>query len=224
MTKDKDFIDVEIVNDDSVNDNDAGLSRQRARNDQKQDRGGLFQKVAGTAKSAVGGLTKLFGVDEETKRKRAMKKQLNTEIDNVFKGGGIMGGLMGGIVKSIGGVLMESMAQNANDVEDVQRAVSQLLRQHDKSRNVVGESIQCFMPMQSGSSSTNINGVYEKRISLMFPVQGSRGSGQVQVEASSRGKQGLQIDTLILRTMDGRTIDVPTSRGGGGTIIDAEIL
>ncbi|KAJ1422059.1 hypothetical protein B484DRAFT_452527 [Ochromonadaceae sp. CCMP2298] len=237
FSKERDYIDVEVVGEDDKRDYDKGSRKKEESSDwrveekpaKSEGTGGLFgllkytaKAAVGTAKSLGGGLARTLGVDEESKVKNERRDKLNTEIDKVF-GKTLMGGLVGRVAKIAGGMVMEALAESANDLADVQSAVSKLLLQHSESRGALGSGVECSMPMQSSSSAVNVNGVSKKQLAFVFPVRGSSGQGQVQVQAST--SQGvLRIDSLVL-AVQGRQIRVPTSVGGGsGTIIDVEAL
>ena len=73
----------------------------------------------------------------------------------------------------------------------------------------------------------NINGQVSKQVFLAMPASGSRGGGQVQLQASISGGR-VNFSGLLLQTDAGQVIDVLGDggrRGGGsGQVIDVEVL
>jgi hypothetical protein len=216
-SKDKDYIDVEVI------DNTKKKKNERTAEDVGSDSSsapGFLGLAQRTAQTAVRGLTKLFGRDEETLRRKERTAKLDSEIDRAFQNSGVLGGLMGKVMKTVGGMVINNIADAARDIEEVRMQVEELIENDPACKASLGSGIQVYPPMSTSSSSMSVNGRVQKTIILLMPVQGSAGSGQVQV-ASSGGKDAISIDEVVLQLSSGRVINVPTRRRAGkGTIID----
>ena len=111
-----------------------------------------------------------FGKTEEEKALEKQKKQMDNAIDEVFKGGGLVGGLMGSLAKGVVGMAGKAFAETQGDMDSVLRAIENRLRDR------LGDDVQCSMPMQQMYSSSNVNGQVMKQVQLVTSAQGSRGS------------------------------------------------
>jgi len=92
----------------------AELKRKLRAAEPADDGGGLF-----------GGLAKLFG-GQKSEQERALEQQqsqISKEIDEVFKGGGLVGGLMGAVAKGVVGLAGKAMAETQQDVALVYEAL-----------------------------------------------------------------------------------------------------
>lgn len=157
----------------------------------------------------LGGLAKTFGFGktDEEKALEKQKKQMDNAIDEVFKGGGLVGGLMGSLAKGVVGMAGKAFAETQNDMDSVLRAIENRLRDR------LGDDVQCAMPMQQMYSSSNINGNVVKQVQLVTQAQGSRGSGVVRATASIDGAGNVSINSL---DVDGSSVAGSVRGGGGG--------
>ena len=157
----------------------------------------------------LGGLAKTFGFGktEEEKALEKQKKQMDNAIDEVFKGGGLVGGLMGSLAKGVVGAAGTMFAETQGDMDSVLRAIENRLRDR------LGDDVQCSMPMQQMYSSSNINGQVMKQVQLVTSAQGSRGSGVVRATASIDGAGNVSIQSL---DVDGSSVAGSVRGASGG--------
>jgi len=148
-----------------------------------------------------------FGKTEEEKALEKQKKQMDSAIDEVFKGGGLVGGLMGSLAKGVVGAAGKMFAETQGDMDSVLRAIENRLRDR------LGDDVQCSMPMQQMYSSSNINGQVMKQVQLVTSAQGSRGSGVVRATASIDGAGNVSIQSL---DVDGSSVAGSVRGGSGG--------
>ena len=171
---------------------------------QKEPEGGGF----------LDGLAKTFGFGktEEEKALEKQKKQMDNAIDEVFKGGGLVGGLMGSLAKGVVGAAGKMFAETQGDMDSVLRAIENRLRDR------LGDDVQCSMPMQQMYSSSSINGNVVKQVQLVTSASGSRGSGVVRATASIDGAGNVSINSL---DVDGSSVagSVRGSSGGKNDVI-----
>jgi len=157
----------------------------------------------------LGGLARTFGFGktDEEKALEQQKKQMDNAIDEVFKGGGLVGGLMGSLAKGVVGAAGKMFAETQGDMDSVLRAIENRLRDR------LGDDVQCSMPMQQMYSSSNINGNVVKQVQLVTSASGSRGSGVVRATASIDGAGNVAIQSL---DVDGSSVAGSVRSGGGG--------
>jgi len=181
----------------------AELKSKLARQKEPEGGGGFLDGLAKTFG---------FGKTEEEKALEKQKKQMDSAIDEVFKGGGLVGGLMGSLAKGVVGAAGKMFAETQGDMDSVLRAIENRLR--DK----LGDDVQCAMPMQQMYSSSSINGNVVKQVQLVTQAQGSRGSGVVRATASIDGTGNVAIQSL---DVDGSSVagSVRGSSGGKNDVI-----
>ena len=165
---------------------------------QKEPEGGFLDGLAKTFG---------FGKTDEEKALEKQKKQMDNAIDEVFKGGGLVGGLMGSLAKGVVGAAGKMFAETQGDMDSVLRAIESRLRDR------LGDDVQCSMPMQQMYSSSNINGNVVKQVQLVTSAQGSRGSGVVRATASIDSAGNVSIQSL---DVDGSSVAGSVRGGGGG--------
>jgi hypothetical protein len=233
----KDFIDVDVVNRNGDSDSSRksiangdgpGMERREAQADSGDGRGLL----GGIVKTVGSGLSKLFGQDEESKKKAARKAELNKGIDRIFDEAGLGGGLFRAAAKGIGAMVTDIVSDLNEDIDLVQDALLVELERDSKARFTLGSNINVGMPFQSNSYTSNINGVQTKTVQYIMPVAGSK--AQAQAEVSARLSNGeLMLESLSISSLAGRIVVIaPGGRGGGGSgsgggagdVIDVEVL
>ena len=167
------------------------------------------QKEPSESGGFLNGLAKTFGFGktDEEKALEKQKKQMDNAIDEVFKGGGLVGGLMGSLAKGVVGAAGKMFAETQGDMDSVLRAIENRLRDR------LGDDVQCSMPMQQMYSSSNINGNVVKQVQLVTQAQGSRGAGVVRATASIDGAGNVSIQSL---DVDGSSVAGSVRSGGGG--------
>ena len=208
--KKDDFIDAEVVGE------NGGKDRLRVF-------GGMENKKPDERKTRnpiVQGLLKVFGQDEKSIKKREQEKQVDTMIDKVFEGSGLLGMGMSGIIKGVAKMAAAAMTESMGETEEVMNAVRQSLRSSSVAKSYFGEDINISAPMSTMSSSMSINGNVQKTVTLILPVFGRLSNGIVKVSASCRQGEAVKINEMVLQTQDGREVPISTSssgRGGGGS-------
>lgn len=176
----------------------------RRADDDAPDSGGL-----------LGGLKSLFGGREETALEKQQRK-VGAEIDEAFKGGGLVGSMMGALAKGVVGMAGKAFAETRQDMDATLRAVERALADR------FGADVACDPPMQQAYSSSSINGRVTKQIQLVCRARGSKGGGVVRAAVSVDGNGTVDIQSL---DVDGSAVS-PGPRGGGvadkgrGVIID----
>ncbi|CAG9460174.1 unnamed protein product [Pedinophyceae sp. YPF-701] len=135
-------------------------------------------------------------------------------------GGGLLGRALGGMVSNALGSLADAVEKAQEETRDAYAAAAAAIMADRGVRGALGEPLEVTPPMSQSSSTSIINGVRSKNISLIMIVSGPRGRGQASVQAveSSQGPRKLDV---AVQTADGRVIKVDTSRGGrGGRRVD----
>lgn len=165
---------------------DEELERLRRENAQLRSR---LDKEEGSG--PLGLLRGLFGKREETALER-QKRELDSQIDEAFRGTGLLGSLAGAMTKSVMGMASSMMAQTNADIDLVQKKVAEELERQGKLQGPITSDT----PMQQSYASTNINGRVTKNISLVYRVSGSQLSGTVRVQASVRETGDVEVTEL----------------------------
>ena len=176
------------------------LERNRGGGD--EDEGGLLD-----------GIAKFFGKKEETALEK-QQAQMGREIDEVFKGGGLLGSLVGSVAKGVVGMASKAMAETAADMDSALRAVERALRPQ------LGDDVVVDPPMQQAYSSSSINGAVRKQVQCVATARGSKGAGTVRFVAVIDGGGNVDITSLDLDGRDVPAASRPGSRKGEGVIID----
>ena len=167
------------------------------------------------------GLAKLFGQDEASLKKKEQKKQINTAIDKMMEGTGLTGKLLGGIMKGVGGMVAEGLANQQVDMQSVNDLIVSTLENDDECSRLLGRGIGIQQVFSSSSSSSSINGVSSKQLNLGMIVSGSQDSASVQASASSGDGKELYLTALTLQFQSTgkiiRVVNSGSSQGGAGT-------
>lgn len=214
----KDFIDIEVADDSNTNRQSSKLVKDTGNGN------GLFNLVKKTGKGVLG-MFKKDEVEEEKKKKAlAVSSEFDKGIDQLFAGSGLMGGIAKGLVKTVGKSIMKSFEESRGDVDMIQSIV----RRSIEAEGILGEGVECSPPMSQSYSSQSINGVSTKNVYLSFSVQGDKGMGAAEVQASIDSNNIATIQTLNVRTNQG-AFNVKSRGPGGysggsgsGTVIDVE--
>ena len=192
----------------------------------------------------------LIGQDDASKEKKKRNEAMNTMIDKAFEGTGLIGGAVKGIFKGVANMVADGMTTAMGDISLVQDAVKEKLEQSrllsseaknflsSKSVNkhfcisfifssvisTFGSVISCGPPMQTMTSSININGNVKKSLNLVIPIQGSSSGGFARVVAEIDSTGEVQLQQLVVQTNDGRSINVSGGEGGrqSSRVIDTE--
>jgi len=178
-------------------------------------------KVTGDTKETKGGflsgLAKWFGQDEASLKKKEQKKQINTAIDKMMEGTGLTGKLLGGIMKGVGGMIAEGLADQQVDMQSVNDLIVSTLENDDECSRLLGRGIGIQQVFSSSSSSSSINGMSSKQVNLGLIVSGSQDSASVQASASSGDGKELYLTALTLQFQStGKIIRVVNSGSGQG--------
>jgi len=204
------YVEAEIVRD--PNDSKSNSSSRASSGDvdgKSNKEGGLW-----------GGLMKMIGQDEESKARKAQKAELTKDVDAAFQGTGLLGSIAKALIKGIGGKLIDQMAQTAADNAALTESIADALELDRGASSHLGEGVVVGPPLQMSSQSSTVNGATGRRVTMMVPARGSKGSGMCEVHAgTSGGGSALAIITLVLRTDSGQVIRIgstPTPSSGGG--------
>ena len=154
------------------------LERNRGGGD--EDEGGLLD-----------GIAKFFGKKEETALEK-QQKAMSREIDQVFKGTGILGSVIGGLAKGVAGMASTMMAETAQDMDAALRAVERRLAAR------LGDDVVCDAPFQQAYSSSSFNGQVSKQIQGVTRARGAKGEGTVRFVAVIDGSGRVDIQSLDL--------------------------
>lgn len=179
------------------------------------------ESSGGSLFSSIGNnISRFLGIDDDSKRKRERKNELNRSIDQMFKGSGFAGGLMGSLFKGVAGMAMEAMQESMETIGVVQDQAKISV----ELNGALGVGVAVGMPFQQSSSSMNVNGVTVRKTFMAMPVSGSRGTGQLECDATVTGEKNAEVtfNSLTLLTQDGQRINLKSvGRGpGGGQVID----
>ena len=177
----------------------AELKSKLARQKEPEGGGGFLDGLAKTFG---------FGKTEEEKALEKQKKQMDNAIDEVFKGGGLVGGLMGSLAKGVVGAAGKMFAETQGDMDAVLagKAIENRLRDR------LGDDVQCAMPMQQMYSSS-INGNVVKQVQLVTSASGSRAPASSARRRPSTARATSPSNRLLTST--GAT-SWPGPFGGGG--------
>ena len=225
--KDNDFIDAEIIdNKSSSSSSSSSSSLSKDSNDKPK---GIISSLFNFGKKLINGKdndnNKLSVLE---KKKREQKAQMNSAIDELTKGTGIVGGLFGSVLKGVGGMLTESLAEASKDQTMIQDAIVNKLSISIASSKL-GSNIVCGFPLQSSSSTINVNGNVQKSFSQVIQVQGSRAVGTVQAVGSVDSNGTVKFNQLLFQDSSSAITDLlgsggGSSSGGRGTIIDTDVV
>lgn len=97
-------------------------------------------------------------------------------------GGGLLGGLVGGLVNAAARGLAESLERSAADSAAVAQRAADAIAGSRTVRQRLGD-VSVGLPLSQSASSSSVNGVASKTISLLLPVYNSAGGvvSQAQV-------------------------------------------
>ena len=223
--KEKKFVEVEFIDNTKHKKKNSDLHRDDTLNNENPENSSssLFGMVQNTAKSAVEGITKFFGRDEESLRRKEQAAKMNAEIDRAFAHSGILGGVLKSVVKMVGGRMMNSMADTARDMETIRTQVEGLIQSNLECQKHLGSPVRTYPATNFSSSTVDINGKTENKIVLVLPAQGTKATGRVEVTASMQNGKTIIMDSARLVLSSGQEIDLTTTSGrkrGTGTIID----
>ena len=217
--KDNDFIDAEIID----NTQKSSSSSSSLSSDKKPTKG-IISSVFNFGKKLFTNNNDDSKLSVVEKKKKEQKEQMNSMIDEAFKGTGLVGGLFGSVIKGVGGMITDSIADASKDQDFIQEAIINKLSSSIASSKI-GNDIRCGFPLQSSSSSFNINGNVQKQFSQVIQVQGSRGVGTVQAAGTIDSNGSIKFNQLLLQDNTSMITDLLLKGSGGagsGTIIDTD--
>ena len=135
--------------------------------------------------------------------------------------------LAAGMLKPLVGALEGAMRESAADADDLLEEARRRLRLDDRTRE-----LSLGQVFSSGSSSSSVNGVTQKQMSLQCQLTSAdgypQGSARLQGQTQDDGTFGLV--ALQVQLSDGRVIDVGSAGGSGGGgsggdgAIDVEVI
>jgi hypothetical protein len=146
-------------------------------------------------------------------QRKQVKQDIKGGIQQVLKDAPLPIRMMGGMIAPL---LGSAVSQLGEAMSSQQELVDTLLQEAQANMvsdatvlQVLGEPIIVGAPFQQGSSTSIINGVSTTRVQAAFSVQGSKGEGVAQMDATQDG-----ITSLIIN-VNGRSITV----GSGTTTV-----
>jgi len=223
-SNDNDFIDAEII--DSKSSSSSSSSSSSLSKDKPNK--GIISSIFNFGKKLITGKdndnSKLSVLE---KKKREQKEQMNGMIDEMTKGTGLVGGIFGSVLKGVGGMITESLAEASQDQTIIQDAIINKLSISSIASSKLGSNIVSGFPLQSSSSTMNVNGNVQKSFSQVLQVQGSRGVGTVQAVGSVDSNGTIKFKQLLFQDSSSAITDLlgsggGNSSGGRGTIIDTD--
>lgn len=161
-------------------------------------------------------LSRLFGKKEETALEK-QQKALNAEIDQAFKGNGLMGSLAAMMTKSIIGAAGSAMAQSMEEIKRVQDKVAEELVRSGKLDQVTSQT-----PYEQSYSQINVNGKAVTQVMLTYEASGTYSSGLVRVDARIDERGNIDLVQLEFNNtpLSSKKDNSQSIRDRGGTIID----
>jgi hypothetical protein len=217
---DNDFIDAEIIDNKSSSSSSSSLSKDKPNK-------GIISSIFNFGKKLIGKDNDNSKLSVLEKKKREQKAQMNGMIDEMTKGTGLVGGIFGSVLKGVGGMITEQLAEASKDQTIIQDAIINKLSISLIASNKLGSNIVSGLPLQSSSSTINVNGNVQKSFSQVIQVQGSRGVGTVQAVGSVDSNGTIKFNQLLFQDSTSAITDLlgsdgGNSSGGRGTIIDTD--
>lgn len=135
--------------------------------------------------------------------------------------------MAGGIFKSAVGTIGGMVAEASKGVEEAYREACEQCSCDSKLRDElklgVTDEVVFSPPLQQATSSTVVNGVQRRSVTLGFLAEGPGGRAQVRAVYTADGKDSAgEMAELVALLPDGRRIEVNGGGGGGGGIIDVD--
>jgi hypothetical protein len=184
------------------------------KNNEKKDGGG--GGFLGALKRGAKKILPFLQSDEEKQaalQRKQVKQDITGGIQQVLRDAPLPIRMMGGMIAPL---LGSAVSQLGEAMSSQQELVDTLLQEAQANMvsdatvlQVLGEPIIVGAPFQQGSSTSIINGVSTTRVQAAFSVQGSKGEGVAQMDATQDG-----ITSLIIN-VNGRSITV----GSGTTTV-----
>eukprot|EP00210_Caulerpa_lentillifera_P006252 g5971.t1 len=168
----------------------------------------VVEKIVETGQKVVKAAT------TESKPQRSRKDESLTRPTDVL--GGFLGRTIGGMLGSALKTLADEMVESQRESRDIYETASIRVQSNDQLRQILGP-VSCGMPYSQSTQTQSINGVTTKQTSLAFPVDGPRGSAQVQV-TSTEDRNKVQSMEINVRLPNGKVIRVDGASPDGRTI------
>ena len=173
-----------------------------------------ISKVKGIFSSDDDTKTKKSEIVESRRGRREDREQAGGLMNQMLKDAPLPVRLMGKLVAPMVSSVMESMGEQARQVEDLMDDARGMLMRDARVVDMLGEPIEvATTPFQQSSSSMNVNGKTTTKVQVSFQVQGSRGEGIATMSAS--GGEKASIDSLSVK-IGGKVINVDASLSGSG--------
>jgi hypothetical protein len=185
-------------------------------NSREEEQGnGIVGTVRNAVTSVASSVTKMFGFDEESMKKKKAKDQINSEIDKMFANApplGILGRVLKQVVKITSGRAVDLITKSAQEMEDVKADALNLITMDKECTEHLGIGpIDIFQAASVNSSTIVSNGKAVRNVMLVFPFQANLDSGLIHVTAHVSSKAAA-INTPLSRSPLGSNIeDIPVS-------------
>lgn len=231
----KDYIDVEIVEDedskDKSNTNPNSIKRKEDKSDSNSTGFGLFNFIKKKSQAAIDKISNLISnkkeVDTQLKLKQEKMKEINNQIDRVFENNGIIGKIMCSALKLMCYMMIDKIIEQSSDIELVQLKVKEIIENDSMSKILIGYPIEYSIPQQSSLSSTSINGIQTKNVDLSYFISGNNDNGLVIVQAMiDKNNVLFKSNQIILQTSSGKihNVYVTNNKSGKKDIVDVRAL
>jgi hypothetical protein len=156
---------------------------------------------------------------DEEKQAALQRKQVKNEvkggIQQVLKDAPLPIRMLGGMIAPLLGSAMSQLGESMSQQQEVMDTLLQQAQANMVSDSnilqILGEPIVVGVPFQQACSTSIINVISTTRVQAAFSVQGSKGDGVAQMDATQNG-----IASLVV-TVNGRSINVGSS--GTTTVI-----
>lgn len=182
----------------------------------------IKNKITGDGKGKGGilnSIAKVFGQDKKSQEIKQKKQEINTAIDQIFKGTGLAGGILSTIAKGVAGMMSDSMSQTISDMSEVNELIIDELNKNKEVVALLGPPFQLSSPFSTRSSTSIINGLSNKSIFADLLIQGQRDTASASYAAIGMGStsSGMRLTSLILQLRStGQTIRVIDDNNSGG--------
>eukprot|EP00960_Hanusia_phi_P030941 748965-Hanusia_phi.AAC.2 len=163
------------------------------------------------APNPLGALQKLFKPITDIVKPARKQNEVENMIDKALQDAPLPIKMFGGLMKGFAGMAGEMMQGAAEDIDRVTEAAERRVRLSAEASRTLGPSISVGAPVSQSFSSSNINGVSTKQVSLRMPVRGSANSGTLLVDATISNNGSISLKRCTVQTSMG-SFDVGSDR------------
>eukprot|EP00327_Prymnesium_parvum_P011194 CAMPEP_0184377766 /NCGR_PEP_ID=MMETSP0007-20130409/2536_1 /TAXON_ID=97485 /ORGANISM="Prymnesium parvum, Strain Texoma1" /LENGTH=209 /DNA_ID=CAMNT_0026721789 /DNA_START=34 /DNA_END=663 /DNA_ORIENTATION=- len=160
------------------------------------------------------------------KKPKREESALTTGLDQLLRDAPLPMKLAAGMLRPLVGALEGAMRESAADADDLLYEAGRRLQMEPMTKG-----LSLGRVFSTGSSTSTINGVTQKQITLQCDVIGPTGipQGNALVQGGTLADGKLGITGLRVQLRDGRVVDVGaggrgSGRGGVDDVIDVDVL